>query len=83
MIVKIQGWNNSNNRWTMTFDLENICDNAGKKLRDSDGRLYTTLTIPHTRKILKLIKRYTDDLDDISEFLKRYPNILDIWEKIK
>ena len=67
--------------WTMTFDLEFICENAGKRVKDDDGT-YTPLTIPHTRKIFKLIRQYKDDCEDIDEYLKKYPRLLEIWKKV-
>lgn len=71
-----------NHRWIMMFNLDFICENAGKRVNDGDG-VYTPLTIPHTRKIFKLIKKYKDDCDDIVEYLKKYPRLLEIWEKVK
>ena len=81
MIVTIKQ-NNFSSHWTMTFDLEFICENAGKRVNDGDGT-YTPLTIPHTRKIFKLIKKYKDDCDDIEAYLKKYPRLLEIWKKVK
>lgn len=82
MDVAISGFNNSNNMWTMKFDLGYICENCGKKYRDENGT-YTILTIPHTRRILKIIKQYADDYDEIVKYLSAYPKVLEIWNKLK
>ena len=68
--------------WTMMFDLEFICENVGKRVKDDDGT-YTPLTIPHTRKIFKLIKKYKDDCEEIENYLEKYPKLLEVWKKVK
>lgn len=79
--VKSNGWDGS---WVMNFDLDYICRKAGKKEKDEDGKLYTPITIPHVKKIFKLIRRYyEDDIEIIDGFLKEnHPKMFDIWKKV-
>lgn len=86
MFVEINGFNRSNNKWSMIIDIDVICESMGKKQRDKyDGSTYTLLTIPRTKKIFKLIKRYVEDniLNDISIYLEKYPHVLEVWNKVK
>ena len=81
MIVHIRN-HDWDSHWDMRFDLKFICENMGKKINDG-GEKYVALTIPHTRRIFRIIKRYAEDLAEIQNFLKGYPKALEVWSKIK
>ena len=81
MIVHIRN-HDWDSHWDMRFDLKFICENMGKKINDGDEK-YVALTIPHTRRIFRIIKRYAEDPAEIENFLKDYPKALEVWSKIK
>lgn len=81
-------WGNSHG-CHMTIDLEQVCRDAGR--REKDGIdikthrqiYYTVYPMNKAKKLLKLIKRYADNVEEIEAFLKGYPKVFNIWAGIK
>lgn len=76
-------------RWQMTFDLEWICENAGKRVTVYSyvyhkNLSYVAFPMNKVKKALRLCYLYSDNekREVIKDFLANYPKMLKIWEKL-